>query len=171
MAPSATKQFFISFIAEELLIAQTVQEYLNEVFRGRASFFLSAIDIQPGEDWLSRIKTTIRESSGLVVILSERSYFSPWINIETGAFWINGRAIYALTHGTLPMGLVHRPLSDSQIARLDDTRQITSLLKRLARKDMGFELRRVSRMPHNSFAESGSHVIKSLVDVTPKRNC
>lgn len=106
---------FLSFIHEELQLARSVKTLLERDF-GKGSVFMSD-DIDPGEDWMKEIRSAIRSSRVVVLLLSPSSIKRPWINFEAGAAWFNEKKkIISLTYGGL--GDLQKPYGDLQAINL-----------------------------------------------------
>ncbi len=126
------RKYFVSFITQEADLARYLRDYLNDLFQGRAQYFLSADGIGPGEDWLKRIRGEINEAAGILVLLSDQSFYRPWINIETGAFWINGKTIFPLCHGDLRISDLHKPIADFQATLLNDPTSVSQFIRAIS---------------------------------------
>lgn len=156
------KRYFISFIHEEIAIASFMRNYLNDLFQQEAQFFLSADSINAGEDWLKRVQTEISQAEGLLSILSNESFYRPWINIETGAFWIYQRKIFPLIYGGLDLSHLHRPLTDMQITYLEDPKSVSGLIRALSE-----HIGRPAPPPYDAkkFCDSFRELYESLIKV------
>ncbi|MGZ4973752.1 MAG: toll/interleukin-1 receptor domain-containing protein [Limisphaerales bacterium] len=125
------KRLFISYGNEDLAVAKLVQTFLNGYFHGFAEFFLAST-LEPGRDWMDRLKEQIRISDGGLFLLTRRSLDRPWVNIELGAFWFRGKKIFPLIAGELSMAEVHRPLTDFEATNLERPESVANLILELA---------------------------------------
>lgn len=133
------KQFFISFSGEDADLAEYLRRTLNHLFQGDGGFFASAGGVGSGELWLDRLKGEIRTADTILVLLSPRSIRAPWINIESGVFWYEGKNIVPLLHGGLQPEDLHRPLSDYQATTISSPKGMVDLISTLAAR-MGLDV-------------------------------
>ena len=131
---------FISFIHEEVQIAEAVQDFVQshlesytpESLAGKKDVFLSSDRwaVYAGELWFERIISELREAKVVVSILSPRSVERPWVNFEAGAAWIlSDTHLIPLCFGGLTKGTLPRPYSSLQALDLENSDDQYDLIK------------------------------------------
>jgi len=114
---------FISFIHEEVDVADGVRDFLGKKLADNTKVFLSADKwtVLAGEDWLKRVKNELTSARIVVLILSEDSVKRPWVNFGAGAGWISEDKILIPTcFGGLHKGAMPKPYSDLDGVSLED---------------------------------------------------
>lgn len=83
-AASRKPQVFVSHASADKWIATTFCEKIEAI---GASTFRDDRDINGGDDIPETIRTKIKQSSELVVLLTPKSVDRPWVLLEVGAAW------------------------------------------------------------------------------------
>jgi hypothetical protein len=76
------KKIFISYASQDRDLAQRLLMAMGET---GVSGWMDAADISTGTAVSAAVRTAIKQSSALVVLLSPKSLHSQWINFEVGA--------------------------------------------------------------------------------------
>lgn len=100
-SPKSAYQVFVSHATADKWIATTFCEKIESV---GAATFRDDRDINGGDDIPQQIRTQIRQSRELVVLLTPDSVDRPWVLIEVGAAWTlrkNYRIVPILCHVTI----------------------------------------------------------------------
>lgn len=126
------KTGFISHISEESSIAEYIKSFLEEIFLGQLSLFVSSTDLRAG-NWLSQIEDVLRQSSFVFPLLSQTSISRPWINFESGcAFIKKDVTLIPLCHGNLTPSKIPFPFASFQAYDLNDENSVAKLIRFLA---------------------------------------
>jgi hypothetical protein len=106
---------FISYIHEELKIAEAVQRLIQNKLANR-DVFMSADQWQmyAGEDWLQKITAALRTARVVVLLLSPQSVLRPWVNFEAGGAWLAGTPVIPVCHAGLRPESLPKPYSSLQ---------------------------------------------------------
>ena len=104
---------FISFIHEEVDIADGVRNFLRKKLGQGTKVFLSSDKwtVLAGEDWLKRVKDELTSAKIVVLMLSEISVQRPWVNFEAGAGWLYNKVLIPVCFGGLHKGAMPKPYS------------------------------------------------------------
>lgn len=126
------KRFFISFSHDDIGLAGYIHAYFNDLFQGKASFFLSD-SIEPSEAWIARLKQEIHHSHGGFFLLSPTSKLREWVNIECGALWILDKYIFPMIAGDLDVSKVHQPFAAFQATILANEPSVSRLIRKVSK--------------------------------------
>ncbi|HGI3940921.1 TPA: toll/interleukin-1 receptor domain-containing protein [Streptococcus agalactiae] len=129
----AKKKIFISHIGEESEIAKKFKkEILNYTNRG-VEIFVSSDDesIYAGDDWEDEVKNNIKSCDMMLVLLSKKSLYRPWISFETGAAWVRGIKPIPICHGGLDTDSLPKPFSIMQALNADE-KGLTKVFRRVS---------------------------------------
>ncbi len=134
-------RIFISYVHEDLAIAQALQELLRSELAVGNEIFLAAdeTNILAGDVWLEKIRKAIRSSKVMLLLLSGRSFGRSWVHFEAGAAWLNrNKTVMPLCIGRMKKGELPHPYSGMQALQLpDDARYLlNSIQEKLAVKRM-----------------------------------
>ena len=112
---------FMSFIHEEGLVAESIQDFIGKLFGEAASVFRSSDEgaIYAGDDWMAKIITELSTAKVLISILSPNSISRPWINFEAGAARINKIKVIPVCVGGLKIADLPKPYSSLQGVEID----------------------------------------------------
>jgi hypothetical protein len=92
-------QVFVSHATADKWLATT---FCEKIEAAGASTFRDDRDINGGDDIPEEIRTQIKQSRELVVLLTPESVDRPWVLLEVGAAWVSRRRIVAvLCHVTV----------------------------------------------------------------------
>jgi hypothetical protein len=110
---------FVSFAQHDHRIVESLWYIFHESYP-RLTLFNSADSwlILPGDNWFQRIRTELTSAKVVLLLLSERSVISPWLNFEAGAAWLAGKTMIPACIGSLDKGHLPKPYSDLQGANL-----------------------------------------------------
>jgi len=98
-------------------------------------------DLTPGDKWLQKIETAIKEANLLLIICSPSSLTLPWINFEAGCGWMKGIEMIPICHSEQRKDRLPFPFSELQSLQLEDDRFPEALLHALCKHF------RISRVP------------------------
>jgi hypothetical protein len=125
-------QVFISFIHEELLVAEAMQKFIQVYLKDHNGVFLSSDQwaVYAGELWFERIVDELKQAKVVVSLLSPVSVARPWVNFEAGAAWLKPDTyLIPACFGGLTKGNLPKPYSSLQALNLDDKADQYYLLK------------------------------------------
>jgi hypothetical protein len=114
---------FISFIHEEVRVAEAVQRFLQAHLGKNSGVFLSADQWQvyAGEQWLDRIIAELRDAKVVISLFSPTSVKRPWVNFEAGAAWVRPETkLIPVCFGGMSKGNMPKPYSSIQAIQLED---------------------------------------------------
>jgi len=126
---------FLSHAHQDASIAVALQQVIETAFAGRISVFCSSDEnrsIQLGDPLTQRIVEAVRRCSAALILISPDSVGRPWINIETGAAWVNEKVIIPCCVCGFGPGDLPSPLQQFKAATLRGTKaDMVQLLDRL----------------------------------------
>jgi hypothetical protein len=107
---------FMSFIHEESFAAESVHDFIEELFGPSVSIFRSSDEnaIYAGDDWMARIFTELSGAKVLISMLTPASVSRPWINFEAGAAWMSKIKVIPVCVGGLKVTDLPKPYSSLQ---------------------------------------------------------
>lgn len=113
---------FISHSATDTWVARQISGHLREIGVGT---FLDESDIQRGDDFEQKIWEAATAATELVVLLTPWSLERPFVWLEIGAFWGDGKRIVGVLHGlkineVLSKGVVPVLLKRLQLVDIND---------------------------------------------------
>lgn len=86
---------FVSFSSKDKEIADNIYNKIQAI---NFKCFLSGKEIKAGENFADRIQDALRRSNELVLLISENSLKSPWVQRECGAAWALGIQIIPILY-------------------------------------------------------------------------
>jgi hypothetical protein len=107
---------FISYIHEDVEVAQALQRFIQVKLGDMQDVFLSADPwmIYAGEDWLRKITSELRSAKVVVLLLTPTSVQRPWVNFEAGGAWLAGKPVIPVCFGGLTPATLPKPYSSLQ---------------------------------------------------------
>ena len=126
-------EVFVSHITSEALLASILKKWIKTAFVEQVEVFVSSDDsITPGEDWLDRIRDSLKSAKVMLVICSADSVSRPWVNFETGAGFIKEIPIIPVCHSGMTRGTLPVPLSSFQALDAGEDDFASNLMRALA---------------------------------------
>jgi len=123
---------FVSHIHEEAVVAGVLKEWLEDAFQGWLTVFVSSDvkDNPGGKEWISRVKAELTDPQlrVLVSLLSPESVRAPWISVELGAVWAQGRDVFPVLHSGQVIDGLPRPMQDFGGASLANDDAVVRLI-------------------------------------------
>jgi hypothetical protein len=113
---------FISFVHEDLDVAEAVERLLGYELGLRGEVFLSGDQnqVHAGDQWLRAVKEALTDAEIVVLMLSRRSIGRSWVNFEAGGAWLQGKPIIPCCYGRLDKNALPEPFSGFQAINLRD---------------------------------------------------
>jgi hypothetical protein len=109
-------QVFISHSSIDTWVARQLARYVE---RCGAVTFLDEADIEYGDDFEERILAAARASHELIVLLTPWAIKRPYIWLEIGAIWGQGKRIVGVLHGLTANELVTQEGTPALLKRID----------------------------------------------------
>jgi hypothetical protein len=109
-------QVFISHSSLDTWVARQIATHLE---RCGAKTFLDEADIEYGDDFEERILVAAQASEELLVLLTPWSVKRPYIWLEIGAVWGQGKRIVGILHGLNASELVTQEGTPALLKRID----------------------------------------------------
>lgn len=109
-------QVFISHSSIDTWVARQIARYLEEC---GATTFLDEADIEYGDDFEERILAAAQSSAELLVLLTPWAVKRPYIWLEIGAVWGQGKRIVGVLHGLSASELVTQEGTPALLKRID----------------------------------------------------
>lgn len=113
---------FISVVTDEQYVAHAIRKLLTLQLRGnlthRDVFFSDEWQIDPGQNWLDRIRAEMTTALVVLAVLGPASVNARWVHFESGAAWFAGKRIIPLCHGGLRKEALPQPWSALQAMEL-----------------------------------------------------
>lgn len=122
---------FISHDSQDEVIAIELKTFLEGIFLN-ANIYVSGRDLEGGQTWIENIKLSLRSSQVIISLISKKSIDNKWIYFETGAGFIEDKAIPLITDG-LQFNDLMPPLNQLQARTLSKV-GIESLVQDIASK-------------------------------------
>lgn len=81
-----TEKIFISYASEDREYLEALEQALREhgIIKGEDFSFIDSFNFSPGEDFRESIKKQIQSASKVVIIATDESASSKWVNYEAG---------------------------------------------------------------------------------------
>jgi hypothetical protein len=126
-------QVFISHSSIDTWVARQISRHVAEC---GATTFLDEADIEYGDDFEERILAAARASEELLVLLTPWSVKRPYIWLEIGAVWGQGKRIVGILYGLTTGELVAQDGTPALLKRIDlvEINNIDSYLDQLRRR-------------------------------------
>lgn len=148
MSAKTDYKIFISYSYND---KSWVTEFVSALKEAGIKTWFDAHDITPGERWDEKIQQALRESSIIVVILSENSVESPWTFFELGAAIADNKRIIPVLIGDIESRRI--PILLRRFQSLKETSP-TEAGKRIAKVIEETSLRRIKNQESLVSAES-----------------
>lgn len=87
---------FISHSSADTWVAKQIASHIEKC---GAECFLDEADVDHGDDFESRILEAAQDSTELLVLLTPWATNRPYVWLEMGIFWGNGKRIVSVLHG------------------------------------------------------------------------
>lgn len=125
---------FLSHAATDAPLAALLKDEIDKVFGNGLSVFVSSVPgvIEPGADWLDRIRTNLEKASAVVVLITPVSINRPWIWFEVGASWSRTGRIYPLCTPEIDLSELPEPLNRLQALSLGKAEHVSRSSTRCA---------------------------------------
>ena len=139
---------FISHISDEKAVAAKLKSLVRQVFGKDFSVFVSSdyVSIPGGEPWFAKIVQSLKSVEVVLVLLSEHSSDSRWINFEAGIGLGAEAKVIPIVFRNFDKGDVGLPLSELQVRSLHDPLDVRALLDDIANR-IGLRARSVDEEP------------------------
>ena len=99
-----------------------IKQQLETAFGNRVRVLLSSdvYTVPGGEQWKERIGKVIRSLSVHLLLCDERTLDIPWLNMEAGFSWFQGKPIIPICFGQLDKGKLPKPFDNLPALDLED---------------------------------------------------
>jgi TIR domain len=87
--------------------------------------------LTPGDEWYTKVLTTLKQSKVTLLLLSHSSINRPWLLFESGGAKALGHKLIPLLFGGLPPTLLPGPLAPLQSCDLSNRHGVIAMLKQL----------------------------------------
>jgi len=108
---------FISYWNGEYGVASAVQDFIRAHLESVSIFMADSRTLRAGDDWLTTIKTELKEARVVLSILSDESIKRPWVHFEAGAAWMD-KVLIPLCFGRMEKGNMPAPYNRLQALQL-----------------------------------------------------
>lgn len=112
----STIKVFISHSSKDTWVALQIAHHAEAC---GATTFLDEADVEYGDDFEDRILEATRSSHELLVLLTPWSLQRPYIWLEIGAMWGQGKRIVGVLHGLTASDLVAQQGTPALLKRID----------------------------------------------------
>lgn len=107
-------EVFISHVSDD---EERIRNIVTKKFDGKGiPYFLSEIDIDPGENWLDRLEQAMKRASCGVIVLTENSLSSQWVWYEAGILQGLNKPIYPYLLDDIDIGAVPEFVAQKQVS-------------------------------------------------------
>lgn len=125
---------FISHISEEEKLAKILKDHILNDFIGLVDVFVSSESIPAGNKWLEAIDEALKAAKVEIVLCSEVSVKSPWINFEVTAGWVKRIPVIPVCHTGMRPDDLPIPLKMFQAIEAKDRDGLRKVYDLLARE-------------------------------------
>ena len=108
---------FISYWNGEYGVASAVQDFIRAHLESVSIFMADSRTLRAGDDWLTTIKTELKEARVVLSILSDESIKRPWVHFEAGAAWMD-KVLIPLCFGRMEKENMPAPYNRLQALQL-----------------------------------------------------
>ena len=108
---------FISYWSGEYSVASAVQNFIRAHLDSVSIFMADSRTLRAGDDWLTTIKTELKEARVVLSILSDESIKRPWVHFEAGAAWMD-KVLIPLCFGRMEKENMPAPYNRLQALQL-----------------------------------------------------
>ena len=122
---------FLSHISEEASVANSLKVSLESAFPD-IKVFVSAADIQSGDQWLKVIDEAMEKATIIMCLCSPASVRRPWVNFESGSGWSRRMPVIPICYRGLNKDQLPDPLGIFQAIELTNNDTCKSLVERIA---------------------------------------
>lgn len=118
---------FISHIHEDEVAASALKRLLLAKFKvarlhPAPEIFVSSNQLQIGDEWLDKIRSSLKSAKVVIALFSPQAIERPWVNFEAGGAWFGtGKTLMPLCIGGLHPANLPKPYSNIQGAILSDS--------------------------------------------------
>jgi hypothetical protein len=84
------------FLSYSNLDRHIAEELEDELKAKGLTCFLAEKSLPGGTEWIPKLREAIKESDYILLLLTPRSIGRPWVNLEIGAAWMEGKTIIPL---------------------------------------------------------------------------
>jgi TIR domain. len=127
IATTATYDVFISYASGDSALAM---ELKSDFEHHGWKCFMAEKDIPVAADWQDTIRTALRRSQRILILLTPRSLDKPWVLLETGAAWVLEKELIPVLVQVDPSRLVE-PIRRYQARVIETTAQRMALVTEL----------------------------------------
>jgi hypothetical protein len=122
LQPGKPRVVFLSHQSDHQELADAIKQQLETAFGNQVRVLLSSdvYTVPGGEQWKERIGKVIRSLSVHLLLCDERTLDIPWLNMEAGFSWFQGKPIIPICFGQLDKGKLPKPFDDSLALDLED---------------------------------------------------
>jgi hypothetical protein len=114
MSENRQYRVFLSYSSQD---REWVSQFVSALRDAGISAWFDVSDIPVGERWDLQVQRALRESTTLIVVLSQRSVKSPWIFFELGAAVAGDKRVIPILIGDVDMRDVPLSLARIQLLR------------------------------------------------------
>jgi hypothetical protein len=109
-------RLFLSHTGVDSPLADALATNINNAFQGKIRVYVAKNDIPPGALWKPHILANLKESDGIISLLTRRSVGKPWLLIEWTAFWLHepDKDIFILLTDDVSQSDLVSPMLDRQ---------------------------------------------------------
>lgn len=120
--PGKPRVVFISHRSEHQELAQAIQEQLGVAFGNPVRVITSRdlYELPGGAQWKKEILKVLKSLSVHLLLCDEKTLQLPWINVEAGVSWLQGKPLIPICFGQLVKRNLPKPYDDTQALDLDD---------------------------------------------------
>jgi hypothetical protein len=126
-----TKTIYDIFISYAHSDAHIAKEIRDELENRNLKCFMAEKDVRAGADWNEDIRSALRGSNLVLLLITSRSVNKPWILLEAGAAWVLRKRIVPAVNQIDAKELIE-PLSRSQARVIETNAQRVALARELA---------------------------------------
>jgi len=159
-------ELFLSYSSEDRDLARQVRE---AIIQQGHHVWQDDQELLAGDDINSKLRRTLRNSDGYLVLITPNALRSTWVLIELGGAWVSGIPLYPLLSGTSVKNLPD-PLRQLNVCSVDaiSTKLIPALARLSSELGLSSELIDETELDHISLSACNDAGIGRLAkDIAP----
>lgn len=125
-------RIFVSHTEIDTPIAEAVTKVLNDAFQGHITLYLAQSQIVGGSEWQKELQANLQNSDAIISIVTPESIKKPWLYIEWGPFWLEGKTFFTLLTNEIKATDLIQPMGNRQAIDMTAHEQVSLFFRGLS---------------------------------------